>query len=528
MTFRWLLAVLAATEQISTPAGNAAGQISTPLGMKQGRAALRSGMKQGRAAPAFESTVLVWENWLLDGTVRPVRGALSMACTHGDCGFKARIFPMESAREASVVEGIDVLRSFIWRRYWSGGGFGGVLPSALIRHRLHRKPPRPLLEPPRLRLDPLSVGNHLGFWEPSRHGLDPLLFGREPSRREPSRHGLSRWRIIRISAQVRGQAQARRALEVAAAGGHNVLMTGPPVPEKHSWHAVCQDFAASLPVKKLIENHAFGLWPEFPGQKWGWWSIRRPFRPLHHTASVISWLYRRRFFGNARWNISGTQWSFVSWRTAWISGRAGSASTAAGKTGPYSYPGVTKYHIRLVSRWWRPRIPVVHAGFRGHPVKNVSVLNTRYNATKSYFRTFADRIDIHLQVKPVEVDDMIPEQPHPLFSGIIRALPSLRGLRDHPELCRVSRRPFAGSSGVLPSLRSFRPSGSSGSSDRIIRSSCRIIRGDPSKSWKARQILRERFCNSCGIHTNAHNESGPIIRHCQLNPVCRSFSDKLL
>ncbi|MFA5444593.1 MAG: magnesium chelatase domain-containing protein, partial [Bacteroidales bacterium] len=58
-------------------------------------------------APMLGTTLCMGE-LALDGTVRPVRGALSMALHAKDCGFKACIFPLESAREASVVDGIDV------------------------------------------------------------------------------------------------------------------------------------------------------------------------------------------------------------------------------------------------------------------------------------------------------------------------------------------------------------------------------------------------------------------------------------
>lgn len=44
----------------------------------------------------------------LDGILRPVRGALPMALHAKSCGFKGVILPVENAKEAAVVEGIDV------------------------------------------------------------------------------------------------------------------------------------------------------------------------------------------------------------------------------------------------------------------------------------------------------------------------------------------------------------------------------------------------------------------------------------
>ena len=113
----------------------------------------------------------------LDGTLRPVRGALSVAQACRDGGIKILILPRENAPEAAVVEGVEV--------------FGAERLAEVISHLRGDE-----------RLDPLRVD--YGSIVPSDGDEAPDL------------------------GEVRGQGHVKRALEVAAAGGHNLLLLGPP------------------------------------------------------------------------------------------------------------------------------------------------------------------------------------------------------------------------------------------------------------------------------------------------------------
>jgi magnesium chelatase family protein len=190
-----------------------------------------AGTGQAEESPRMAGYLVVGELGL-DGSIRPVRGVLPLAVAAREAGFDGIVLPLDNVPEAAVVNGLDVRGATTLGeavRFLSGGG---ELPASE-----HRGVP---------------------FRENGDYGCD--------------------------LAEVRGQAHVRRALEVAAGGGHNLLMIGPPGSGKTMLARRLPTILPPLEIEEALETTKIH---SVAGLLTGGQSLvtTRPFRAPHHTVS---------------------------------------------------------------------------------------------------------------------------------------------------------------------------------------------------------------------------------------------------
>jgi magnesium chelatase family protein len=172
----------------------------------------------------------------LDGRVRKIKGALSMALLAKHKNYKGVILPEENAREAAVVEGVEVIA--VSSLSQATAFLNEILP----------------LEPYELDGQPYQSSQIMG----------ELDF-----------------------ADVRGQEAVKRAITIAAAAGHNILMIGPPGTGKSMLAARIPGILPPLSRVESLETtriySALGLLPEGVALM-----DQRPVRTPHHSATAQS------------------------------------------------------------------------------------------------------------------------------------------------------------------------------------------------------------------------------------------------
>ena len=334
----------------------------------------------GQANPEKLSRYIIMGELSLDGGVAPIRGALPIAIRAQEEGFAGMILPAANASEAAVVEGLEVI---------------GVKSLAQV----------------------IGFLNGSMVIEPARIAAE-MLFSESGNR------------YAEDFSDVRGQTHVKRALEIAAAGGHNALMIGSPGSGKTMLARRMPTIMPPLTLAEALETTKIHSVAGKLGAEYGL-LVRRPFRTPHHLASQVALVGGGSNPQPGEISLAHNGILFLDELPEF--GRNLLEVLRQPLEDKQISVSRVKYSVEYPANFILiAAMNPCPCGYYNHPTKEcVCGKGTVYRYMNRISGPLMDRIDMHVEVTPVAFNEMSDPKPEESSAAVRERVMRARGVQQH-------------------------------------------------------------------------------------------------